>query len=545
MIVSLSGPSGIGKGFLKQMLKGYFPNSSELVWYTTRPLRKGEGPGTNRDHLSLEEFEKLNEAGEMIFVQNVYGNYYGVKLSDLFASTDGIVFTEFHPNIVEDVFNVLIDASMDFYMIGMTTDQKGFIRHRLADVRRTETPEEIDKRVEEAENEIKQIEKNRKYFDRLIMINDRNELNIEVYVKEIIEDIISNANELVVVDQDAKNLEFNTVAKFSISTEDMKKGDDNAKKSMDAMFPLRTHVNKLHLRYPLLLASGHITETPDFYLNSPECAGIVTRSLKYIVPDERRQTPSPRYAVFDDGHSMLNCEWGNTHPWREWKESGVDAVIEHGGAMIVALSGRAVDGCAKLIREFESKEVDAYEINVSCSHSGALHGNLNVDIEHLRILLETIRPLTSRQIWVKLSYSDCLYNMAIMAERCGANAIVCTNSIGPGMFIDIETGMPKLGSIDGVGGVTGRAIFPIALRCVFKLAETVRIPIIGVGGINTAEDAIQMFMAGASALQLYTAPALLGGEVFKEINDGIRDFLKRNNYDSLEDIRGIAHHRRV
>jgi len=92
--------------------------------------------------------------------------------------------------------------------------------------------------------------------------------------------------------------------------------------------------------------------------------------------------------------------------------------------------------------------------------------------------------------------------MAQQAEELGANAIVCTNSIGPGMLIDTKTAKPKLGIKSGGGGVTGKAIFPIALWCVHQLSETLGIPVVGCGGIFTADDVIQMLMAGASAVQL-------------------------------------------
>ena len=81
---------------------------------------------------------------------------------------------------------------------------------------------------------------------------------------------------------------------------------------------LQTNVGKVTLSTPLLLASGHITETPDFFLKTSGCSGMVTRSLKENPPPERKNVPAPRYVVFDKGQSMLNCEWGNSTPWTEW-----------------------------------------------------------------------------------------------------------------------------------------------------------------------------------------------------------------------------------
>ena len=259
---------------------------------------------------------------------------------------------------------------------------------------------------------------------------------------------------------------------------------------------LTTQIGRIKLCTPLLLASGYITETSDFFLKASNygCSGMITRSLKKQIPEERVNVPAPRYAVFDHD-SMLNCEWGNERPWTFWKSNGVPLVKKTGYPIVISLSGRDVDSCSYLIESFDEIGVDAFEINVSCSHSGTLHGNLNVDVEHLQHLMESVRSITKTPIWIKLSYSNLLLFMAKEAEKLGADAIVCTNSIGPGMLIDTATGKPKLGIMGGGGGVTGKAIFPIALWCVHQLFQTVNLPIVGCGGIFTADQTIQMIMA--------------------------------------------------
>ncbi|MBI5794415.1 4Fe-4S dicluster domain-containing protein [Candidatus Uhrbacteria bacterium] len=303
---------------------------------------------------------------------------------------------------------------------------------------------------------------------------------------------------------------------------------------------LKTHVGDVEFDSPLLLGSGYITETPKFFMRARRngCAGMVTRSLKERVPEERQRVPAPRYAV-PSPQLMLNCEWGNEHPWESWRDGWLQEARSTGGKAIVSLSGRDIEGCGHLIQAFNPLNPSAYEINVSCSHSGALHGNLNVDFVHLKTLLGHVRPLTRLPIWIKLSYSSFLYDMAIEAQRLGADAIVCTNSIGPGLLLDPETGLPRLGIQGGQGGVTGNAIFPIALRCVYELARILRIPVVGVGGIETAEDTIQMLMAGASAVQLYTAPALSGPQVFRTITRGLEGYLARHHeYTQISDLVG-------
>lgn len=306
---------------------------------------------------------------------------------------------------------------------------------------------------------------------------------------------------------------------------------------------LNVEVGALSLESPLLLGSGYITETPEFYRRSRGfgCAGMVTRSLKDVVDPSRARIPAPRYAV-PDLSTMLNCEWGNENPWTMWRDQWLREARSMGGHAVISLSGRDPAMCARMIDAFEPHEPSAYEINVSCSHSGALHGNLNVDIEHVSRLMAMVRPRTRRPIWIKLSYSTLLIAMAIAAERGGADAIVCTNSIGPGLLINPETGKPLLGTKQGVGGVTGSAILPIALRCVYDLYANLRIPVVGVGGVYTAGDVCQMLMAGARAVQLYTGPALQGPRMFLAIERGLVDYLKRHkDVPSLGHLVGAAH----
>lgn len=306
---------------------------------------------------------------------------------------------------------------------------------------------------------------------------------------------------------------------------------------------LNTEVGKVKLQTPLLLASGYITETPEFFLRAQSygCSGMITRSLKQQVPLERSRVTAPRYTVFDNGSCMLNGEWGNEKPWTDWRDSGLTRVKNTGCPIIISLSGRDSDSICHLIRVFDEVGTDAYEINISCSHSGSLHGNLNVDTLHLEQLMKKVRGVTTTPIWIKLSYSNLLISMAKLAEELGADAVVCTNSIGPGMLIDTKTAKSKLGIKGGGGGVTGKAIFPIALWCVHQLSQVLTIPVVGCGGISTADDVIQMLMAGANAVQLYTAPALKGPTVFKRITAGLRRFLSENQkHPSLKDLIGLT-----
>lgn len=305
---------------------------------------------------------------------------------------------------------------------------------------------------------------------------------------------------------------------------------------------LETRVGTVRFDTPLLLASGFITETPDFFLRSRKngCSGMVTRSLKARVPPERQRIPAPRYVV-PDPNTMLNCEWGNEHPWTRWRDEWAKTVRATGAPLIVSISGRDIESCVEIMTAL-ADGADAFEVNVSCFHSGALHGNLNVDRDHLERLMRGIRPATQLPIWVKLSYSTQIMEMALLAERLGADAIVTTNTIGPGLLLDPNTGRPLLGIKGGAGGVSGRAIFPIALRCVYEISQAVQIPVVGVGGIDSADAVVQMLLAGACAVQFYTAPALRGPKIFAKITRDLSAFLKNHErFRNVGDLIGVAH----
>lgn len=128
-----------------------------------------------------------------------------------------------------------------------------------------------------------------------------------------------------------------------------------------------------------------------------------------------------------------------------------------------------------------------------------------------------------------------ILELGLAAQRGGADAVVAINTL-KAMAIDIESGRPILGN--KFGGLSGQAIKPVAVRCVYDLAARLEIPVIGVGGVGSWEDAVEMMMAGASAVQVGTA-LLKGYGVFEEITSGLARFLERKSLD-LEDLRGMA-----
>jgi len=143
-------------------------------------------------------------------------------------------------------------------------------------------------------------------------------------------------------------------------------------------------------------------------------------------------------------------------------------------------------------------------------------------------------------VFMKLSPHPNIQEIALALEDAGADALVMINSFGPCLGIDLETGLPLMGSKDGFGWLSGAAIKPLALRCVYDAARAVRIPVIGVGGISNGRDAAEMLMAGASAVQVCTEAILRGPTVYGRIAGELNKFLDEHGYASVDEVRGLT-----
>lgn len=143
-------------------------------------------------------------------------------------------------------------------------------------------------------------------------------------------------------------------------------------------------------------------------------------------------------------------------------------------------------------------------------------------------------------VFMKLSPHPNIQEIALALEEAGADALVMINSFGPCLGIDLETGLPLMGSKDGFGWLSGAAIKPLALRCVYEAARAVRIPIFGVGGISNGRDVAEMLMAGASAVQICTEAILRGPSVYSRIALELNAFLDGHGYSSVDEISGLT-----
>jgi len=185
--------------------------------------------------------------------------------------------------------------------------------------------------------------------------------------------------------------------------------------------------------------------------------------------------------------------------------------------------------------------VDALELNVSCPHAmGGCGSTIGQDPLLTAEIVRSVKRSVKIPVFVKLTPNvNDIVEIALHAQDAGADALTLINSLGPGMRIDIETGKPILKN--KFGGLSGPAIKPVAIRCVYDVFDSVDIPIIGVGGIRDHEDVLEFLYAGASCVQIGTSIMYEGMDIFGKILNGLERFMDEKCYGSVDELVGIAH----
>jgi dihydroorotate dehydrogenase (NAD+) catalytic subunit len=210
-----------------------------------------------------------------------------------------------------------------------------------------------------------------------------------------------------------------------------------------------------------------------------------------------------------------------------------------GVPVIVSVYAFTIQEFGVVAREAVKAGADGLELNVSCPHAEKTGAEIGQDSRLVEEVVKEVRNSVEKPVFVKLTPNVAnIAEVAKAAERGGADAVMAINTL-KAMAINIETAKPILGN--KVGGLSGRAIKPIAVRCVYEIYDTVKIPIVGCGGINTWHDAVEFLEAGASAVQIGTAIATRGLNVFKQVTEGIAAFLERKEFGSVKEIVGLSH----
>jgi dihydroorotate dehydrogenase (NAD+) catalytic subunit len=207
--------------------------------------------------------------------------------------------------------------------------------------------------------------------------------------------------------------------------------------------------------------------------------------------------------------------------------------------LIVSVYGFAAEEYAKVAKTAVEAGADAIELNVSCPHVEETGSEIGQNPKILAEVVQKVKAAVDKPVFVKLTPNvTSIAETAEAAVKAGADAITAINTV-KAMAIDTETAMPILSN--KTGGLSGPAIKPIAVRCVYEICEHVHVPIIGCGGIADWRDAVEFLLAGATAVQIGTAISIKSPNVFRTVVHGIDSYLKRKGFRSVNEIVGLSH----
>ena len=301
------------------------------------------------------------------------------------------------------------------------------------------------------------------------------------------------------------------------------------------MADLSVNIGKLGMKNPVMTASGTFGYGLEFadFVPLDQIGGIIVKGTT-LVP--RQGNDYPRMA--ETAHGMLNCVG--------LQNKGVDYFCEHiypqikdiDTNMIVNVSGSSPDDYAECAARIDALDnIPAIELNISCPNVKDGGMAFGVTCEGAASVVKAVRKRYNKTLIVKLSPNVTnIADIARAVEAEGADSVSLINTL-MGMAIDIERRQPML-SIS-TGGLSGPAVKPVAVRMVWQVAKAVDIPVIGLGGISTAADAIEFFMAGASAIEIGTAN-FLDPAVTIKVRDGINQWLDDHGCKSLSEIVGVV-----
>ncbi len=293
----------------------------------------------------------------------------------------------------------------------------------------------------------------------------------------------------------------------------------------------------ISMKNPLILASGILGVTRDSLRNiAKNGAGAVTMKSVSLEPREGHKPP----IILTEGDVMINAV-GYSNPGLEESIKEFSDLSDVGVPVFASIIGGNAGEFSQMARGLLPGEFSAVEIPLSCPHTpgyGMLAGQGTP--EATMEITKAVRRETKLPLIVKLSPSiQALGDVAKAAEKAGADAINMGNTAGPGMFIDSRARSPVLDF--RFGGLSGPAMKPIALRCVYDVSEAVKIPVIGTGGVTTGTDAAEMLMAGASAIGVGSAVHYRGIDAFRKIAGELSAFMEEEGYSKIADMVGAAH----
>lgn len=303
---------------------------------------------------------------------------------------------------------------------------------------------------------------------------------------------------------------------------------------------LTTRIAGLDLRTPVLLASGTVGYGPE-YEGLIDFGSVGALVMKTVTPEPRTGNPPPRLVETPCG--MLNAIGLENVGLERFLDEKLPEASELPVPLVASVAGTSTGEFASLAGAIgERSEVSAVELNISCPNVEREMKPVWADPGAVAEIVSASKRSTGSPVIVKLSPNTArVVEVAEAAEAAGADALTVANTM-PGMRIDLGRMRPALGN--ETGGLSGRALFPINLALVWKVAENVSVPVIGSGGVFSAETALEFIAAGAAAVQVGTA-VFSDPRAPETICSGLREYLETNGLDSIGELVGAAREERI
>ena len=303
----------------------------------------------------------------------------------------------------------------------------------------------------------------------------------------------------------------------------------------DNYIDLSIKLGSMHFTNPVIAASGTFGYGIEFdpFVDLNKLGGFCTKGLS-MKPKTGNRFPR----MIETASGMLNAIGLENIGLDRFLNEKLPSLENFQTRLIVNFFGDTIDEYVDLARALSKvNRVDALEMNVSCPNVEQGGARLSSDPVTLKQVVESVRKVSNKFLIIKLSPNvKDITELALAAEEGGADALSLINTF-VGLKVDVESGRPWLANI--TGGVSGPAIKPMALAMVYETARAVKIPVIGIGGISSVEDALEFLMAGASAIQIGTANYIDPSITIKVI-DGLRGYCKKNNLKSLADLPSLS-----
>lgn len=300
------------------------------------------------------------------------------------------------------------------------------------------------------------------------------------------------------------------------------------------MVDLSTKLKDLELKNPVLTASGTFGYGDEYadFINLEALGGFVVKGTTF---EPRQGNDYPRMAETPMG--MLNCVGLQNGGVELFVAEKWPALRRLDTVPIVNVSGARVEdyvACAERLASLDG--LKAIELNISCPNVKQGGMAFGTTTDGAASVVEAVRRVWPRHLMVKLSPNvTSIVDIARAVEDAGADSVSLINTL-LGMAVDVERRRPVLSTV--TGGLSGPAVKPVAVRMVWQVAHAVNIPVVGLGGISSASDALEFIMAGASAIQVGTAN-FVNPRVTIEIIEGLGDYCRRHGVERLMDLKGI------